>query len=119
QPLVKIDESVGRPKLAADFLSSHHFSRAIPPHEKKLSGLLLQPDAQTSLAQLPGCGVHLKDSETEDSRRFFRLLHSLILRKSKYSTRDIGKKSTQSGSACWPSRITRSSNRFGFSKLQD
>ena len=38
--------------------------------------LLLQPDAQTLLAQLPRCGVYFKDSETEDSRRLCRFLHS-------------------------------------------
>ena len=66
--LVKIDEGVGRPKLAADFFAADHFSGAFQQHEKKLRGLLLKPDTQPLLAQLAGCGVHLKDTETKDSR---------------------------------------------------
>jgi hypothetical protein len=66
--LVEIDEGVGRPQLAAEFFAADHFSSALEQHEKKLRGLLLKPDTQALLAQLAGSGVHLKDTETEDSR---------------------------------------------------
>ena len=65
--LVKVDEGVWRPELAADFFAANHFSRAFEQHEQKLRGLLLKPDTQPLLAQLAGCRIHLKDTETEDS----------------------------------------------------
>jgi hypothetical protein len=83
EALVKIDKRIGWPQAAADFLAAHHFSGTVQEQEKKLSRLLLQADAQTSLAHLPGCGVHLKDSETEDSRRLRRFLHSYFLERVK------------------------------------
>ena len=51
-------------------------------HEKNLSGLSLQSNAHSLLAQLPRCGVHFKDSETEDARRLCHFLQggSLVLK---------------------------------------
>src|SRR3974390_359186 len=35
---------------------------------------------QALLAQLPGCGIHLKDTETEGARRLCRFLHGHSLK---------------------------------------
>jgi hypothetical protein len=80
--LVKIDEGIGRPQLAAEFLAADHFSGPVQQHEKNLSGLSLQSNAHSLLAQLPRGGVHFKDSETEDARRLCQFWqgHSLVLK---------------------------------------
>jgi len=39
--LVKINEGIGWPQLAANFVAADHFSGAVQQHEKKLRRLLL------------------------------------------------------------------------------
>ena len=66
--MVKVDEGVRWPELAAQFFSADNFSRPLKQRRQHLKGLFLEPYLLSPATEFPGLEIHLERAETNDSR---------------------------------------------------
>ena len=64
--MIKIDECVRRPELAAQFLPTDHLSRPLKQRRQHLQRLFLKLYLLPSLAKFPSLKIKLERSETDD-----------------------------------------------------
>ncbi len=61
--MIEVDEGVGRPEAFAHGLARDHFARPLEEQHQQLKGLVLQPEFDSSPAQLTGLEVELEGAE--------------------------------------------------------
>src|SRR5262249_7116828 len=73
QAALVINENAVRPDPLDQHFSRTDFARSFKEAHQKLQGLILQPHADTVLAQFSGTGVELEHTETKATALQFRL----------------------------------------------
>lgn len=64
QTVIEIDESVARPKLTAQLLASHHFTRLFQKNRKNLERLFLKADPKAVFLEFTSSKIHGVSAET-------------------------------------------------------
>jgi hypothetical protein len=74
--VVEIHESVRRPELFLEFLTSYDIAGALKQQGQDLEGLFLKANSQTVLTQFAGPKIELENPETEARAEVKVFLHT-------------------------------------------
>ena len=69
QAVLEIDERPGRPQALAQLFARHDFARTVEHRHENFEGLILKPDADSTLPQLARAHIDLEGPESLDVRR--------------------------------------------------